>query len=136
VHLTEPSRVNVYSFVCLLAAIPIGRAYFNQHSMVDLEHVVLERVITLCPPGRKVEVQFQDEEGFAQAQWAAQGHLIVEEFVKWVTIKEWLIRPEIWRSWGRDRKTVSRTSSDLCCLTHNRTSRWLIGGEQPLLAPH
>jgi hypothetical protein len=52
-------------------------------TMLDLEREVLERIVSLCPPGHRVEVQFANEESYMQAKQAAAGTLESEASVKW-----------------------------------------------------
>jgi hypothetical protein len=52
-------------------------------TMLDLEREVLERIVSLCPPRHRVEVQFANEESYMQAKQAAEGMLESEESVKW-----------------------------------------------------
>jgi hypothetical protein len=68
--------------------ITLTRTLRSGISRLDLEREVLERVLTLCPSGHKVEIIFNDEESYTQAQCAAHGNLIDEELTKWENILE------------------------------------------------
>jgi hypothetical protein len=84
----------------------------SEISRVELEREVFESFLSLCPPGHKVEVQFQDEECYNQAHLAADGHLIDEESVKWVNIRDMVLLVGNRRSRDADREKDSMTSRD------------------------
>jgi hypothetical protein len=77
--LRTPSEVNVDLVSAVGAAtwtdthVTFTHAEKVWMSRLDFEHEVLERLVSLCPPGHKVKVQLANENGFTQAKQAAEG---------------------------------------------------------------
>jgi hypothetical protein len=85
--IASPDNVDLVSSVAAgiwtVTHFSFTQAEMSGITKLDLERQAIARILSLCPPGRAVQVQFSDEESYMKAKQVVEGTLAGEDGDKW-----------------------------------------------------